>query len=645
MSPNKAHPGQLPTVREMLTDGRVHLLDGAMGTLLYERGIFLNVCYDELSETHPDLVESIHREYIDAGAELIETNTFGANPIKLSGFGLDERTEALNRSAAALAVRAAGGRARVLGAVGPLGIRIEPWGPTSAHEARAFFRRQLRGLVEGGVDGIMLETFQDPAELQQALLAARDVCDLPVIALVSVGEGGRTAHGAEVESIVTSLESWGADAAGFNCSVGPAEILDAIERASEVSSLPLVAQPNAGLPRTVGDRKMYLASPEYMARYARRMIEAGVRFVGGCCGTTPEHIRRIVEVLPEEDRELRRARGAGQAQSPHRGMEARGDDDSSLPDTLPVALQVRSDFGRALAEGAFVVSVELVPPRGWNTEELLDGARRLRAAGVEVATIPDAPRGLTRMGALPAAVLLAGVPGVEVIAHYACRDRNMIGMISDLMGAAASGTRNLLLVTGDPPPTGPYPDRTSVFDIDSIGLTNVVHHLNLGEEPGGRRITPPTRFVIGVAVNTGASDRELEDRRFRFKVEAGADFAVTQPLFDPEELQSFRARHPSNQSPIIVGVRPLESVEDAEVLANEVPGVRIPAELIERMRAAEGEGLDAAEAEGVRIAIEVAEAVRSFANGIHVTAPRGRLDLAIQVVEGVRSRRPDRSSQ
>jgi methionine synthase / methylenetetrahydrofolate reductase(NADPH) len=636
----------------MLSDGRVHLVDGAMGTVLYERGIFLNVCYDELSRTEPGLVVEVHRAYVDAGAELLETNTFGANPVKLSAFGLAAETEAINRAGAERARSAAEGpegcRARVLGAIGPLGLRIEPWGPTSTDEARGFFGRQVDGLLDGGVDGFLLETFQDAAELHEALRAVRDRCDLPVLAQVTLAEGGRTAYGAEVEAVVAELEGWGADAVGFNCSVGPAEILEAVERAAAVTALPIMAQPNAGFPRTVGDRKMYLASPEYMARYARRMAEAGARFVGGCCGTTPDHVRRMAEALADVRNRERGVAGAGAGETRAVGtvrVGAPAPDDPAPDDRAPVGglsatapvppMARRSALGAALASDRPVTVVELVPPRGWDAGELLARGAELRRAGVDAVSIPDAPRGLARMGSLAAASLLARGTGVEVIAHYACRDRNMIGMISDLLGAAASGIPNLLLVTGDLSPTGPYPDHTTIFDIDSIGLTNLVRRLNEGEDPGGHPLDPPTRFVAGVSLNQGAVDREREDRRYRYKVEAGADFAVTQPVFDPDTLLAFLDRHASHRVPVLAGIWPLASLANAEFLANEVPGVVVPRGVLDRMRGAEARGPEAAGEEGTRIAVEMIEAVRAEVRGFHVATPRGRTGPALEVLARV----------
>ncbi len=608
------------TFRDLLADGGVHVLDGAMGTMLYSRGVFVNVCYDELTLKQPGLVQEVHDTYVRAGAEILETNTFGANPVKLSGFGLDDRTEEINRAAAALAHRAARGRALVLGAVGPLGIRIEPWGPTARTEAVAHFTRQTTGLAEGGVDGFILETFSDLEEIHAALEAARTAApDLPVIAQMTVGEDGTTSYGTPVETIAARLIEWGADVVGLNCSVGPAPMLEAIERMADVSTVPLSAQPNAGLPRAVGDRRIYLASPDYMAQYARRLTAAGVRFIGGCCGTTPEHIRRIRECVA--DARPRRLSVGVPATPP---SEATG--------AQPVPLAARSEWARKLAGGAFVRSVEVVPPRGWDPAGMLKQCRALREAGVDAVNLVDGSRAQSRMGVVPAALLVEREVGLETVFHYTCRDRNMLGMLSDLLGAAAGGLRNVLIVTGDPPTAGPYPDATAVFDIDSIGLTNVVRRLNQGLDPGGTSIGEPTRFVIGVAANQGAIDRERELERFHWKVEAGAEFAVTQPVFDPAELAGFLERIAPWRIPVIAGIWPLTSLRNAEFLANEVPGAQVPEAVLERMREAEGRGAEAAHAEGIRIAQEVLDAVRGMVQGVQVSTPGGRVEVALEAL-------------
>jgi methionine synthase I (cobalamin-dependent)/5,10-methylenetetrahydrofolate reductase len=608
------------TFRDLLSDGGVHVLDGAMGTMLYSRGVFVNVCYDELTLKQPGLVQEVHDTYVRAGAEILETNTFGANPVKLSGFGLDDRTEEINRAAATLAHRAARGRALVVGAVGPLGIRIEPWGPTARTEAVAHFTRQTTGLAEGGVDGFILETFSDLEEIHAALEAARAAApDLPVIAQMTVGEDGTTSYGTPVETIVARLIEWGADVVGLNCSVGPAPMLEAIERMADVSTVPLSAQPNAGLPRAVGDRRIYLASPDYMAQYARRLTAAGARLIGGCCGTTPEHIRRIRECVA--DARPRRL-SVGVPATPQ--SEAAG--------AQPVPLAARSEWARKLADGAFVRSVEIVPPRGWEPAGMLKQCRALREAGLDAVNLVDGSRAQSRMGVVPAALLIEREVGLETVFHYTCRDRNMLGMLSDLLGAAAGGLRNVLIVTGDPPTAGPYPDATAVFDIDSIGLTNVVRRLNQGLDPGGTSIGEPTRFVIGVAANQGAIDQERELERFHWKVEAGAEFAVTQPVFDPAELAGFLERIAPWRIPVLAGIWPLTSLRNAEFLANEVPGAQVPEAVLERMREAEGRGAEAAHTEGIRIAQEILDAVRGMVQGVQVSTPGGRVEVALEAL-------------
>jgi len=611
-------------MRSLVEDGRVHVFDGAMGTLLYARGVFVNVCYDELSLSRPDLVRRIHEEYVAAGAEILETNTFGANPVKLSSFGLDERTEEINRAAAGLAREGAGGKAMVAGAIGPLGIRIEPWGPTSLDEAESFYARQIAGLLEGGVDGFVLETFSDVSELLCALRAVRAACDLPIVAQATVGQDGKTALGTEPRQIGTMLTEAGADVVGLNCSVGPAVMLDSLEEMAEATDRPFSAQPNAGLPRTVGDRKIYLASPEYMAQYARRMIDVGVKFVGGCCGTTPEHVKRLRDTVTS-------------LQPRHATVSV-----PRLPDVQavdPVPLERRSAWGRKLARGETVASVEILPPHGWDRARIVAPARELKVAGVDAVNIVDSPRAQSRMGAVPAALIVEREVGIETVVHYTCRDRNMLGMMSDLLGAAAAGLRNVLLVSGDPPAAGPYPDTTAVFDIDSIGLTNVVYGLNRGLDPGGSSIGKPTEFVIGVAANHEAVDQERELSRFRYKVEAGADFAVTQPVFDPASLERFLEHVDGRRIPVIAGIWPLLDLRNAEFLANEVPGVSVPRAIVERMRRAQESGSDAALEEGMAIALEMIEAVRPLVRGFHISAPWGRVDVALRVLRegGVRA--------
>jgi homocysteine S-methyltransferase len=606
------------TLRNLLKDGRVHVLDGAMGTMLYSKGFLLNVCYDELSLKQPKLVQDVHEAYVRAGAEILETNTFGANPAKLASYGLADETERINQAAAELARAAAAGRASVVGAIGPLGLRIEPFGPTAREEAFALFQRQARGLLAGGVDGFILETFSDVDELHEALRAVQSVTDLPVIAQMTIGEDGLTQYGTAPETFTPRIAGWGADVVGVNCSVGPVGVLDAVEKMVKVTDRPISAVPNAGLPKAVGDRKIYLASPEYMASYARRMIEAGARIVGGCCGTTPEHIKKIrdyvASVVPR-----------------HASVVVSRDAVVAPAGVTAVPLAERSRFGAKLARRELVTSVEIVPPKGVDPTAMFAQCRALKAAGVDAVNVPDGPRAQSRMGALLSSVIIEREVGIETVTHYSCRDRNLLGMLSDVLGAAAAGLHNILIITGDPPKMGPYPDATAVFDIDSIGLTNLVYRLNHGLDPGGNPIGAPTRFAIGVGVNPAATELDRELSRFAWKVEAGADFAVTQPVFDVAQLHAFLKRVEAFRLPIVAGIWPLLSLRNAEFLANEVPGVSVPESVLTRMRKATEKGKDAALAEGVCIAREMFACVRQDVQGIQVSAPFGKVDVALEV--------------
>ncbi|HXW05021.1 MAG TPA: bifunctional homocysteine S-methyltransferase/methylenetetrahydrofolate reductase [Vicinamibacterales bacterium] len=610
-----------PSFRDEI-DRRVLVCDGAMGTMLYAKGIFLNRSFDELNLTQPDLVAEVHQQYVRAGADVIETNTFGANRVKLGAFGLSDRVHALNVQGARIARHAARDQAWVAGAMGPLGIRIEPWGRTGVADAEAFFVEQARALLEGGVELFVLETFRDVNEIGAAIRAVRSICDLPVVAQVTTEEDGNTLDGAAPEMFVPELERYGADVVGLNCSVGPAAMLETIERMARVARVRLSAQPNAGRPREIEGRNIYLCSPEYMASYARRFINHGVRLVGGCCGTSPEHIRHIKSAVRASTPApiARTARGAGGADALQAAMP-------------PVGRAEKSRMANGLARGAFVVSVELVPPRGHHAHPLVETARQLRIHGVDLVNIPDNPRASGRMSALAAAVMIQQQSGVETILHYACRDRNLLGMQSDLLGAHAMGVRNVLLVTGDPPRVGDYPDATAVFDVDSIGLTNVVARLNRGLDIGGQTIGQPSAFHIGVAVNPGALDPDAELRRFEYKVEAGAEFAITQPVFDVPLFTGFLDRIAGARIPVLAAVTPLESLRHAEFMANEVPGVRVPDEVVERMRRAEAAGR--ARQEGLAIAREVVAAVRPLVQGLQISTAAGAADLALEMLDAI----------
>ncbi|HEX8320182.1 bifunctional homocysteine S-methyltransferase/methylenetetrahydrofolate reductase [Longimicrobium sp.] len=611
--------------RRLLADGRPHLFDGAMGTMLYAKGVYINRCYDELSLTQPDLVRDIHRAYVKAGAEILETNSYGANRPKLARHGLDDRVREMNVAAAQIARSAAGDRVYVAGAIGPLGLRIEPYGPTAREEARGFFREQAEALVEGGVDLFILETFADLEEIHQAILGVREASELPIVAQMVIREDGTTAFGSDVALLAERLGEWGAEVVGLNCSVGPSAMLSAADRLMAATSRPVVMQPNAGLPRQVDGRTMYMASPEYMASYAARMIRKGVRLIGGCCGTTPEHVAAMAGAV----------RMLSPAAEP-RVVVSEPDSEGAAPRD-PVPLPERSAWGRKLAAGEFLTTVEIVPPRGSNPEVMLDGVRLLKQAGVDGVNVPDGPRAQSRMGALATAILIQQQVGIEAVVHYCCRDRNLLGMLSDLLGAQALGLRNLLLITGDPPKMGPYPDATAVFDIDAIGLTNLVSRLNRGLDPGGNALGEPTSFVVGVGVNPGAEDFEHEMRRFYWKVEAGAEYAITQPVFDLRQLEAFveRIEKDGLKIPVIAGVWPLVSARNAEFLANEVPGVVVSDEVMARMRRASAESKERGVEEGTLIAQEMLAAALPMIQGVQVSAPFGKVPLALRVFDAI----------
>jgi methionine synthase I (cobalamin-dependent)/5,10-methylenetetrahydrofolate reductase len=610
--------------RELIESDGIYVFDGAIGTMLYTKGIYINRSYDELNLTAPDLVREVHEEYVRAGADIIETNTFGATRNKLQPYGLDERLREINISAARLAREAAGDKVFVAGAVGPLGVRIEPYGPTSYDEAKEMFREQAEALLEGGVDLFVLETFSDISEIHQALRAIREITDLPVITQMTIQMDGNTVFGTSPEHFTQQLDKWGADVIGLNCGVGPAITLSALEKMHQVTSKKLSVQPNAGLPRDVQGRQMYMCSPEYMSEFARRFIQVGASFIGGCCGTTPAHIKLLADAV--------------RSISPRQSNVFLKEQTVTVQDMKPADVQVvplaeRSNWGRKIATGEFVTSVEVLPPKGCDAAKTLDSIRLLKEAGVDGVNVPDGPRAQTRMSAQATSVLIEREIGIESVLHYCCRDRNLLGMMSDLLGAAALGLRNLLIITGDPPKMGPYPDSTAVFDIDSIGLTNMVNKLNHGLDLGNNPIGIPTAFTIGVGVNPGAVNMEEEIKRFEWKVEAGAQYAITQPVFDTEQLLVFLEKIKHVRIPIVAGIWPLVSFRNAEFLHNEVPGVNVTHDILERMRIASDKSKEYAREEGIAIARESLLEVRDQIQGVQVSAPFGNVKYALQVFE------------
>jgi len=604
---------------------RVIVADGAMGTMLYARGVFINRCFDELNLSAAGMVSQIHEEYVKAGAEILETNTFGANRFRLSAFGMAEKLREINRAGVRLARAAAKDGAFVAGAVGPLGVRIEPLGPTSFAEARSAFREQIDALLEAGIDLLILETFGNLDELREAVMAGREAAgnELAIIAQVTIDDFGHLPGGTDTETFTREMNRWPVDAIGLNCSVGPKATLETIERMLQFSSKPISAMPNAGLPMRVEGRNIYLCSPEYMAQYARRMLWAGVRIIGGCCGTTPEHIK----LIRSETRSL---------QPGQKKLNITVDEPQARSQALdPVAPARKSTLDAKLAERKFVSFVEILPPRGVDAARELDGARRCAQAGIDAINVPDGPRASARMSAQVTCQLIQQNAGIEAVLHFCCRDRNILGIQSELLGAHTAGVRNLICITGDPPRMGAYPDATAVFDVDAIGLVNIVKNLNHGLDIGGNPMGSQTALLIGVGANPGAPNMEEEIRRFDWKVEAGAEYVVTQPVFDLRLLEAFLKRIEHARIPVICGIWPLTSFRNAEFMVNELR-VPVPDDFMDRMRRVDN--ADKARAEGVAIAREMVTAVRRMVQGVQLSAPFGRYQMALDVAEAIGER-------
>ena len=596
--------------------------DGAMGTSLYAKGVMLNRCFDELNLSNAKLVQSIHREYLAVGADIVETNTYGANRFKLQPHGFGDSVRAINEKGARLAAELRSSVDRpflVAGAVGPLGKPIAPIGTVSEDDALAAFRDQATGLIEGGTDLLILETFSDLRELALAIRAARSVQeDIPILAQMTFGDDGATQLGSKPEHVARTLSDLDIDVIGANCSVGPELMLRVLDRMSSVTNLPLSVQPNAGLPEVVEGRVHYLCSPEYMAHYAKRFFHSGAVIIGGCCGTTPAHIGAIV--------------GVARALGPSRSLVEVVAPSEPRSEAAPMPRENKSRLARNLGR-KFVVSVEMDPPKGADTGVFLEKAQWLEEKEVEFLNIGDGPRASARMSALSFAVLLEQQVGIETILHYQCRDRNLIGIQSDLLGAQALGLRNILAVTGDPPKLGDYPRATAVFDVDSVGLVKILSLLNRGLDLAGNPLGPALPFHIGVGVNPGATDFDEEIRKFQSKVEAGAEYCLTQPIYEPRFLERFLKAVEGFRIPILVGILPLVSSRNAEFLHNEVPGMTVPTDVRERLRKAPTK--EAAQQVGVEIARDALVAAHHLVEGVYVMPPFNRFELAARVIEGI----------
>ncbi len=609
----------MKSFRERLRN-EVIVFDGGVGTYLYEKGIYINTCFDELNLTNPDLVAEVHRDYVNAGADVIETNTFGANRFKLAPHGLETKVYEINRRGAEIARKVAGETTFVAGSIGPLGVQIEPIGKLSYDEAKEVFKEQAKGLLEGGVDLIVLETFALVSELVQAIRATRELDPkIPIMAQVTVNDDGMLLSGATLEAFVNEVTKCDVDVIGLNCSVGPKAMLEALEQLRPLTKIPLSVQPNAGVPQNVGGRNIYMTSPEYIAEYAKRFILSGANIVGGCCGTNPEHIKAI--------------RRAVHALQPSKRMDLTA---SELKVTAPEAISVvpvaeKSRVSNKLSKKQFVTMVELVSPKGVSPSSQVQKARKLYHFGIDAINIPDGPRASARMSALALAAIIQREVGIETVLHFACRDRNVIGMQSDLLGAWALGMRNVLAITGDPPKLGNYPNATAVFDVDAIGLTNIINRLNHGLDLAGNPIGEPTGFSIGVGVNPGAINLDEELRRLDWKIEAGAEYMITQPVFDLRLLERFMHRIEHIHLPLLCGIWPLVSYRNAEFMNNEVPGASVPSDILERMRktTTKEEGF----LEGVAIAKETYDRVKNDVAGVQLSAPMGRTEGIFMMME------------
>jgi homocysteine S-methyltransferase len=594
--------------------------DGAMGTGLYAKGVMVNRCFDELNLSNPELVQSVHGDYLAVGVDIIETNTYGANRFKLKAYGFADRVHDINERGAAIARGAASdtaGSVLVAGSIGPLGRPIAPIGTISENDAFDAFREQAAGLLAGGCDLYLLETFSDLRELAIAIRAVRAVSEsMPVIAQMTFGDDGSTPLGAKPEHVARTLSELDVDVIGANCSVGPELMLRVIERLRTATRLPLSVQPNAGLPEVVDGRVIYLCSPEYMAHYAKRFLGAGAAIIGGCCGTTPAHIGAIVGMV----------RSLGPARSAVDVDDVR---EEERPQREPVPRESKSRLAKNLGR-KFVVSVEMDPPKGADPGVFLEKAQWLRENEVDFINIGDGSRASARMSALSFAVLLEQHVGVETILHYQCRDRNLIGIQSDLLGAQALGLRNVVAVTGDPPKLGDYPYATAVFDVDSVGLVKVLSRLNRGLDLAGNPLGPALPFHIGVGVHPGATDFDEELRKFERKVEAGAEYCLTQPVYDPKYLERFLDAAKSYEIPVLVGILPLSSSRNAEFLHNEVPGMAVPQDVRDRLAKAPTQ--ERAEQVGIDIARDALRAARDSVDGVYVMPPFNRFELAVRVI-------------
>ncbi len=601
---------------ERLKDG-VLLFDGAMGTMIYDSGVFINQCFENVNLTSPDTILNIHRKMAEAGAQVLTSNSFGANSFKLGTYDLKEKTTEINIRSVELAREIAGDALYVAGSIGPTSVRMSPIGNTPKEEIADSFKMQIEALIKGGVDLLLFETFRNMDELILAARTAKSVNpDIPVQAQISLRHEENEITKQKYFKLFSQLDQEKSiDVIGMNCSTGPADMLDILNEIQGKMSKPFSIMPNAGFPRDIDGRQMYLASPEYFAEYSLKFLDAGVSVIGGCCGTTQEHIKKMGDAFLSLDRGRRQQ------------IVIKQEEDISVE---PIILDKRSSLGKTLANGEWVNAVELVPPVGTDLSGVVNKSKKLINHNINVINIPDGPRASSRISAFLTAVEIYRNTGIETIPHICCRDKNLIGLQSELLSTQAAGLRNILAITGDPPKAGNYPDVTGVFDVDSIGLISLAVSLNRGIDLGGKKIPSQTSFVIGAGINPTAQFVEKEIDRAFIKAEAGVDYFITQPVFDLEVLSNFLDRIKLTGIPVIAGIWPLASYRNALFLHNEVPGVTIPGHIMKRMEKQESK--ESARNEGIRIARYSIEQMRNKIAGIQVSPPFGRIDTALEVM-------------
>ncbi|MCB0366422.1 MAG: bifunctional homocysteine S-methyltransferase/methylenetetrahydrofolate reductase [Bdellovibrionaceae bacterium] len=610
-------------LKEFLAGGETAVMDGAMATALYERGFYINRSFEELCLTDPKGVKDIIQSFKDAGAKFLTTNSFSATKPKLTEFGLQERQKEILTASARLALEVAGDEAYVLGLIGPLPVLIEPFGPTAYLEAVELYEEAARILDEAGVDGFTIEGFHNLKNLEAALVGVRKFSDKPVFVHLSINEDMRSSYGNTPEALVQVAEDFDADVVGFCGEVGPSGMLTALERVRKLTDKPISLRPNAGLPKYVNDQWIYLCNPDYLAKFAKRYIQGGARFVGGHCGVYADHIKAVAN-------SLRMTQNFNHRESTYSALIQPVND---VPkETLPI--KERSRLGEALANRERIFTIEIIPPKGVDTDGFFKHCKKLQEGGVKFVNIPDGARAVARMSSLHLAAYVQEHFDLEAIPHLTTRDRNIIGLQSDLLGSHIAGVRNVLVVTGDPPKLGNMKGATGVYDVDAIGLTHIAARMNKGLDLGGSSFGSPTQFCVGVALNPTASYHELEMSRYRYKVEAGADFAITQPIYDIEAYLKFMDKVKDVKIPIIMGIWPLVSLRNAEFLKNEVPGVSVPDWVIKEMEKANGDKEEAVK-RGTEIAMKTMHEAKKLVAGFQVSAPFNRVEVALDVIHAL----------